>query len=98
MSGMMNPALFEAFRSAGVPDGKARAAATLLARPQMQTADLAIDLATVKTDVGVLKADVSGLKSSVAVLLRIGGVLIAMATSVIAMQASLVAKGCFPHG
>jgi hypothetical protein len=98
MGDMMNPAIFDAFKSLGVSDDKARAAATVLARPQIQSANLALDRGTVKMDVGILKNDVSGLKSNVAVLLWIGGVLMAMGTSLIAMEASLFAKAYFSHG
>jgi phage-related tail protein len=112
MSDMMNPDVFDAFKSVGVPDDKARAAATVLARPQMQTATLALDLGTVKVDVAALKADVSVLKSDVSVLksdvlvLKTGvsslrsnvAILLWIGGALLAMEASLVAKAYFPHG
>jgi len=71
----MEAKVFEAFRSAGVPDDKAIAAAEALSErdPDMSAmkhdiASLKSDMITVKTELGMLKTDVSALKTDVSAL------------------------------
>jgi hypothetical protein len=65
---VMEAGFFDAFRSIGGSDEKARAAAQALSKRDPEAAALKADVASLKFDVGVLKTDVAALKGDVATL------------------------------
>jgi len=99
MMSAMEAKVFEAFRSAGVPDDKAIAAAEALSERDPGLAamrdDIGIlksDMTTVKAELGVLKTDVAALKTDVSALKIDVALLKWMAGFGLAMGAAIVLK------
>ena len=65
---VMDAEVFDAFRSIGVPDDKASAAAQAMNKQYADLGTMKADVATLKIDVGVLKVDVGALKVDMALL------------------------------
>jgi len=86
----MEAEVFDAFRSIGVGDEKASAAAQALSRrdPDMivlkgDVATLKSDVSALKIDVGTLKIDVAGLKVDVALLKWMVGFSLALSVAIL---------------